>query len=297
MIKITLPNTYLINNHPISNLSTLISGSLPSHHRIWSNSTKKALHVPSLVDSFNNEHYSKILICPIQWNITQLNDSIFHFPNLQEYSSSETFNASLKVIFYEKSIHSKQEIFSVIILDEKMNQSQELQNLFNLESSMFLCGQLESAEDCLQTDFQIRINSDTKSFNKNYQTLVSLEDFSRSILSYLEKPIPHPMVGKNFSAIFKNKGIKDDENIRKWILQEFENGDKRLITEKCVLQIPKDKEKRDNAALYDRIKDPELTKNVWHNEQYKIQKEQLLLQFLWAQLQKESVPMHRIAGA
>ncbi len=122
----------------------------------------------------------------------------------------------------------------------------------------------------------------------------SIIDIGPNLLQYMGFKIPYTYVGKRRNMLSKSKFKKHSPGYRERILCEYPDGSKSLITEKYQFNLKLGEEK---GEIYDIKKDPQCKNNLWGKEDFKEIQTQLSLQFLWAQLDKQVMPMPRIAGA
>jgi hypothetical protein len=122
---------------------------------------------------------------------------------------------------------------------------------------------------------------------------ISLVDIAPTLLNMLHLLIPVEYIGKIIPlSHHKFRNLLPDRRER--ALYEHENGSKTLITAQYVMTIPF---QGTNGELFDLIADSGFTNNLWDDRSHFDIKTALFLEFLWAQLDKEVMPMPRIAGA
>ncbi len=127
------------------------------------------------------------------------------------------------------------------------------------------------------------------------EALQSTVDLAPTFLGMLDLPVPRTMQGMDESAVWKgetpslrnhvvveNRHQPTTMNLRTYI-------DKRY---KMTVHF-----QQSYGELYDLEKDPGELVNHWEDPAYAETKSNLLLQFLYAEMGKETLPMPRIAGA
>ncbi|MGD1823037.1 MAG: sulfatase family protein [Pleomorphochaeta sp.] len=149
-------------------------------------------------------------------------------------------------------------------------------------------------EDAIKIPFIASLKGVIKE-NVVNSSLQSLVDLPITFLDYCNLSIPFDFTGVNQRLVWEGK----KEKAREHIICEH-NHERNLINMRVYVN------KRyklviyynnKHGELYDLVNDPNELNNLWDKEEYsKLQKE-LMLKYMWAELEKESLFMPRIAHA
>ena len=135
----------------------------------------------------------------------------------------------------------------------------------------------------------------TVTSNHVSEAMQSLVDIPTTILDYCGVEIPYAMTGKNQRNVWEGK----EESVRDHIICEHHHERhtvnlRAYVNERYKLVIQQNEM---YGQLYDLENDPGEIKNLWSVPEYAEVKEQLMMQYMWAELAKESLFMPRIANA
>jgi len=125
--------------------------------------------------------------------------------------------------------------------------------------------------------------------------LQSLIDLPTTILDYCGLKVPYDFTGVNQREVWEGK----KESVRKHIICEHHH-ERNLINmrvyvdERYKLVIYYNDK---HGELYDLEKDPNELNNLWDIKEYSELQKELMLKYMWAELEKESLYMPRIAHA
>jgi arylsulfatase A-like enzyme len=131
--------------------------------------------------------------------------------------------------------------------------------------------------------------------NKRSNSLQSTVDLAPTFLSFAGIEIPRRMTGLDEKSVWT--GEKD--TIRDHVIVENRHNPttmnmKTYINERYKMTIHF---KREYGEIYDMQNDPGEYKNLWELPEYQELKKNLFQEFLYAEMEKEAMPMPRIAGA
>ncbi|MPQ44690.1 sulfatase family protein [Clostridium tarantellae] len=127
------------------------------------------------------------------------------------------------------------------------------------------------------------------------ESLQSLVDFTPTILSKLGFEIPRTMAGKDQSKVWNN----EKKSVRNYIMVENQHTEntvnlRTLVNERYKLTVYYNKT---HGELYDLKNDPLEFNNLWNNSEYAELKSKLLLDFMWAEMDKVPLWMPRVSLA
>lgn len=149
-------------------------------------------------------------------------------------------------------------------------------------------------EDAIKIPFIASLPNKVKSdcINSSMQSLV---DMSVTMMDYLQLNVPYDWTGLNQREVWEGKKDK----VRNHIICEHHH-ERNLINmrayvgERYKLVVYYNNE---YGELYDLEEDPRELNNLWSNSDYSELKNKLLMKYIWAELEKESLYMPRIAHA
>lgn len=122
----------------------------------------------------------------------------------------------------------------------------------------------------------------------------SILDIAPSLLGSLGIKVPYTMVGKDLHQYWLGKPRKAIPFPRDRCLFEHADGSKTMWNGRYLLTVHPGKEA---GVIVDTDRRNGETRNLWDDPSSAAVKSTLLLELLWAQLDKECMPMPRIAGA
>ena len=127
------------------------------------------------------------------------------------------------------------------------------------------------------------------------ESLQSTVDLPPTFLSMAGLPVPREMTGVDESAVWCGR----EETIRTHAIVENQHQPttmnmRTFVTPRYKMTIHYG---REYGELYDLASDPDEYTNLWDREEAGDLKSRLLLQFLYAEMEKAPLPMPRIAGA
>lgn len=131
--------------------------------------------------------------------------------------------------------------------------------------------------------------------NKVNNSLQSLVDLTPTLLSKVGIEVPRTMAGKDESSVWN--GEKDF--LRTYVTCENQHTEttvnlRTLVNDRYKLTVYYN---REHGELYDLEKDPNEFNNLWNNPNYSGLKSRMLLEFMWAEMDKVPLWMPRVSLA
>ncbi|WP_297438729.1 sulfatase [uncultured Clostridium sp.] len=126
-------------------------------------------------------------------------------------------------------------------------------------------------------------------------SMQSLVDLAPTFLSYCDYTVPRTMTGVNQSEVWDGK----KEMARDHIIVENRHEDKTMnlrtyVNERYKITVYYD---QTSGELFDLQNDPKEINNLWDNPEFKELKMDLMMKYIWAELDKEPMWMPRIKQA
>ena len=287
--KLQFCDLYLAAENWVSNFASLFSGTLPSHHGVWNENQSLGMHTVSFPKILAGEGYNSLFFGNDQYHL------IAHKMGFQKVSNKSPFSNG------DKSSHFPASDQSNFIFWRHENDDLPLNNLIlnnNIIEHSLVCILSLSAKKYNKNAENHGLDHRSPFLNEirvpiwivngpkhkqKAKTLLSIVDIFPIVLDFLKIKRPYPIIGKRH----RNSTMYEHTDGSKTVL--IMNGqDEFKIT---VFH------NQEHGEIYNIIKDPEELHNLWDEPSFKSQKADFLLQFLWAQLDKEVMPMPRIAGA
>lgn len=126
-------------------------------------------------------------------------------------------------------------------------------------------------------------------------SMQSLVDLAPTFLSFLGITIPREMTGVNQKEVWLgNKEMERNHVICEYRSQPTKVHQKTFVGERYKITVYFNET---FGELFDLQEDPQEIRNLWNDSDYREIKEQLLFQYIWAELGKEPLWMPRITGA
>ncbi|MEH7014721.1 sulfatase-like hydrolase/transferase [Neobacillus niacini] len=149
-------------------------------------------------------------------------------------------------------------------------------------------------EDLLKLPFIVRYPGRVPT-GQICHSMQSLVDLAPTFLSFSEIPIPRKMTGMDQKEVW----LGQKEKVRDHVICEYRNQptkvhQKTFIGERYKITLYFNET---HGELFDLQEDPQEIRNLWNIPEYRELREQLLFQYIWAELKKEPMPMPRITGA
>lgn len=149
-------------------------------------------------------------------------------------------------------------------------------------------------EDAIKVPYIVSLKDKIPS-NTRSDALQSIVDIPVTFLDYCDIDVPFDWTGKNQREVWEGK----KDTVRKHIICEHNHDRDTLnlrayVDERYKLVVMQGQE---YGELYDLQNDPKEINNLFADEDYKEIKTQLLMKYIWAELEKESLFMPRIAHA
>lgn len=149
-------------------------------------------------------------------------------------------------------------------------------------------------EDLIKLPFIVRY-PDQVPAGRVSPAIQSLVDLAPTFLSLAGIPIPHAMTGIDQSDVWLDiQSAARDHAVCEFRHEPTTIHQKTYVNERYKLTVYYN---QTYGELFDLQEDPGEIRNLWAEPQFAALKSELLLQFMWAELGKESMPMPRIWGA
>lgn len=149
-------------------------------------------------------------------------------------------------------------------------------------------------EDAIKVPYIVSLK-DKIPANKRSNSLQSIVDIPVTFLNYCNIKMPYDWTGKDQRDVWEGK----KEKVRNHIICEHNHDRDTLnlrayVDEKYKLVVMQDEA---YGELYDLENDPNELDNHFNDEEYKDIKVDLMMKYIWAELEKESLFMPRVAMA
>ena len=127
------------------------------------------------------------------------------------------------------------------------------------------------------------------------EAMQSLVDLAPTFLNFADIPVPEAMTGVDQSKVWTG----EKEAARDHVICEFHHEptaihQKTYVDKRYKITVYYN---QTYGEMFDLVNDPGEYHNLWDDPEYKELKQELLLNYIWAELGKESMPMPRIWGA
>ena len=322
--SITIKNLFATAETWPANFVSFFTGTYPSHNGIWENNDDMGPNIDSIANYYSEEEHSSHFIGPNECEplVKQLNftttftseqDETIH-AQLMDFLDQEpinnffltyvtrSWNTECEELIHNELLRSQSSGEEVLIItgrigviNNKKKHVQEKQNQEKNQEGRDEKGEIGNFMHHSSMKLPFYLFSTKLNDHIEKKELYSLVDIFPNVLMQQKKSVPYSMVGKKLPGLLKDEK-EEPKKSRDHILFEYKNGNKSLITKKHKMDVSITK-KKEEGNIFDLIKDPNETDNLWNNEAYKNLKQKMMLQFLWAQMQKEVTPMPRIAAA
>ena len=149
-------------------------------------------------------------------------------------------------------------------------------------------------EDLLKLPFIVRYPQEVAAGATSH-AMQSLVDLAPTFLKFAGVPIPGAMTGKDQSEVW----LGNQEKVRTNIICEFHHEPttvnlRTYVNERYKITVYYNQE---YGEMFDLAEDPNEIRNLWDRPEYGELKSRLLMEFMWAELDKDPMWMPRIAGA
>ncbi len=275
-----------------TNLVSLLSSSVPSHHRVWAAQGKMGIHVDPLPAPLKKAGYRTAFVGPRDAGdlATQCG-----FEELVLYQDGDGAGEATPLLERPGATPA----FITCVVPEFSEQWQDLGSRFDIVLLSRLvslappAGAGATRLDARSSPFTLHLHENEKNVDGSSH-LWSIIDLAPSLLGLLGIKAPYTMVGKDMHLYWLGKPRKAIPFPRARCIYEHPDGSKTLWNGRYLLAVHPGSEAgemfdlglRDGAAI-----------NLWDDPSATDVKNSLLLELLWAQLDKECMPMPRIAGA
>jgi len=287
--------SYLAGQHWATNLVSILSSTVPSHHGIWSEEGKLGLHVNPLPACLKRFGYRSLFVGPDDAKVIAIQCG---FEDVRPISGNDAAQDIIKVLARSNNAPS----FVACVLDEfppsMMDAITRLaQDPDDGESITIIVAQLvpRVSESCSPVSVPFAVAS--PGIKRNHGSRAhfwALLDIAPSLLGSLALKIPYSMVGRDQHLFWRGKGRRAIKFPRERALFEYADGSKTMCSAKYMLTVHLGKE---GGELVEHVAGIAISHNLWDDASSAKVKEHAMLEMLWAQMDKESVPMPRIAGA
>jgi hypothetical protein len=282
-----------------TNFVSLLSSSIPSHHRIWTERGKIGIHVDPLPVPLKKAGYRTVFIGPrdaealaIQCGFDDIKiigdgDGAREVARFIEHpDTTPVFVTCVVPTISEvwRDLVSRQAAFKahpcIVLLSE-------------LVPPAWPAGEVMTKPDELSSPFTLCLHEARKNVDGSAH-LWSIIDLAPSLLGLLGIKVPYTMVGKDLHPYWLGKPRKAIPFPRDRCLFEHGDGSKTTWNGRYLCTVHPGKETGEifDLACYDGG-----NRNLWDDPASAAVKSRLLLELIWAQLDKECMPMPRIAGA
>ncbi len=289
----------LAGNSWATNLVSLLSSSVPSHHQVWTGAGKVGIHVDPLPLTLKKAGYRTSFIGHRDAENLAAQCGFDDLVVLQGNDGDENVVSRI--------VHPAQPpSFITCVIPELATRWQAIasQLASHKESrSLVVVATISPPEarsepgtsnpEGLSAPFMVSLPGMGRKVDESSQ-IWSILDMAPSLLGWLGIKVPYTMVGKDLHQYWLGKARKAIPFPRDRCLFEHADGSKTMWNGRYVLTVHPGKETGEIVDLGGR---DGANRNLWDDPSSTAVKSQLLLELLWAQLDKECMPMPRIAGA
>ncbi|MBN2152119.1 MAG: hypothetical protein JW839_11770 [Candidatus Lokiarchaeota archaeon] len=282
-----------------TNFVSLLSSSVPSHHRVWSGQDKLGIHVDPLTVPLKAAGYRATFIGPRDAGTIAAQCGFDELANPQDGDGHAEATALIER-------QGADPAFITCVVPAINSQWQDLMSRHAARlgrPGMVLLARLvppSTADNTAITKPQeisspfTMILHDGKKHVDGSTHVWSTIDLAPSLLGLLGIKAPYTMVGKDLHPYWLGKARRAIKFPRDRCLFEHAGGSKTTWNGRYLLTVHPGTEA---GELFDTWRQGGQTMNLWDDPASAGIKGDLLLEFLWAQLDKECMPMPRIAGA
>jgi arylsulfatase A-like enzyme len=295
-----ISNIYLTTEKWVANFESILSSTLPSHHQVWTENDLPGIHVASMPKLLAAEGFHTQYIGSNRYNslVEKMGFQNITNDDSRVDSSILTMNGKHRFIFW---CHEGESSQIISILSRKEFRSKALILVLTIPTKRANDNPSKQDENHrspfieeLNAPLYLITNKKIGIKDSNLKKLGSIVDIFPTILGFLKIKKPYPIIGKDLKASWFGMRKSKNENGRNSIIYEHEDGSKTIITDEFKITIYFGS---DHGEIYATRKDPQEKHNLWNEPSFAKYKADLFVQFLWAQLDKEVMPMPRIAGA
>ncbi|MEX2680210.1 MAG: hypothetical protein Q6373_001300 [Candidatus Sigynarchaeota archaeon] len=282
-----------------TNFVSLLSSSVPSHHRVWGSDGKVGIHVDPLPVPLKKAGYRAAFIGPHEASKLAAQCG-FDDPIIVQ--DGDGYGEATAII----ERHHGNPVFLTCIAREKPSRwqgfapqlaarkgSPGIVLLTSIVPPSMPGNALITKPDDLSSPFIFYPNEGGKRVN-GFAHLWSIIDIAPSLLGLLGVKAPYTMVGKDMHQLWLGKTRKSIRFPRNRCLFDHADGSKTMWNGRYLLSVHPGTE---TGEIFDLYQDNGTARNLWDDPSAVSVKSRLLLELLWAQLDKECTPMPRIAGA
>jgi hypothetical protein len=282
-----------------TNLVSLLASSLPSHHQVWTSGGKIGIHVDLLPIALKKAGYHAIFIGPRDAESLAVQCGFDDIVMLQGSDGADEART-----FIDRDVATPLLITCVIpAWSTRWHDLISKHGSQTARHDLFLSTQLVPTSrqnkvsaanlEAISAPFSLSLPGIRKHVNGTAH-LWSIIDLAPSLLQLLGIKVPCTMVGKDLHQYWLGKARKAIPFPRDRCLVEHADGSKTMYNASHALTVHPGKK---TGEIFDLDRDPGMARNLWNEPSCTPIKSRLLLEFLWAQLDKECMPMPRIAGA
>nr|MDO8086599.1 hypothetical protein [Candidatus Sigynarchaeum springense] len=282
-----------------TNLVSLLSSSVPSHHRVWTGEDKLGIHVDPLAVPLKKAGYRAIFIGH--------HDS----KNLAEQCRFDDLiilpdgNGSREVTALIERQDARPAFITCVVpaissqwqgIAPRLaarGESLGIVLLSRLAPPRPLADAVVTDPRDLSSPFTLSLHEGGNRVDAASH-IWSVIDLAPSLLGLLGIKAPYTMVGRDLHQYWLGKPRKAIPFPRDRCLFEHADGSKTMWNGRYLLAVHPGQEA---GEIFDLCNGESAARNLWNDPQAADIKNCLLLELLWAQLDKECMPMPRIAGA
>jgi uncharacterized sulfatase len=149
-------------------------------------------------------------------------------------------------------------------------------------------------EDLLRLPFIVRYPNRVPA-GRECDAIQSLVDLAPTFLRFAGIPVPPAMTGIDQSLVWtEEEDSVRDHAICEYHLEPTTVHQRTYVNHRYKITVYFNQA---YGEMFDLQEDPGETNNLWDEPQYASLKSELLMKYIWAELDKESMPMPRVSGA
>jgi hypothetical protein len=283
----TMMSCYYASDQPAANFYSLFSSTMPTHHGCWTPEDKPLLHAPSVIPTLTKNGYEPRFAGPVNW-VPLANAAGF-----MDTDAVESTSEVQRVVDDLGTKSNRPAVLAVVINSWTESIVQAILEAMDKDDLKIVAVVSIGGSESYLASPCFLISASAKGKMKKVAPDCSIVDLTPSLLGSIGiKKKPYSFIGKDMHDAWTGREPK--HGVRQAFLIEHATGSKTLVTEGSKLTIDLDAK---NCSLFDLKKDRDDANNLWNDPECEQLKQSMLLRLLWAQLDKESVPMPRVADA
>jgi hypothetical protein len=285
-VNCTTVPCYPASDRPAANFYSLFSSTMPTHHGCWTPEDKPHLHAPSVIPTLTKNGYESRFACPVNWL------PLANAAGFVDTETGESTSDMQRVVDLIGTKSKQPAVLAAVIESWTEDIAQAILEAMTKENlKIVVVVSIGGSESDLASPCFL-ISAAAKGKMKKVAPACSIVDLAPSLLGAIGIKKPYSFIGKDMHDAWTGRTPK--LGVRHAFLIEHAMGSKTLVTEGFKLTIDIDAK---DCSLFDMKKDQDDANNLWNDPGSEQLKQRMLLRLLWAQLDKESVPMPRVAGA